>query len=37
MNRIPFGRSQGEQSGGIESTAEEENRWTIRHVAGDGK
>ena len=37
VNRVPLGRRQGEQRGGVEPTAEKENRWTIRHVAGDRK
>jgi len=34
VDRIAFGRRQGEQGSGIESTTEEKNRRTIRHGAG---
>jgi hypothetical protein len=36
MDRVPFGRGEGEQRGGVEPTAEKENCWSIRHGAGDG-
>jgi hypothetical protein len=32
MNRVSLRRSESEQGGGVEATAEKENCWTIRHV-----
>jgi hypothetical protein len=34
VDRIPFGRGQGEQGSGVESTTEKQNGWTVGHGTG---